>query len=482
MSLKKNLMYNIVLTISNMIFPIISFPYAARILGPNGTGEVSFAQSFCQYFIIAAALGIPTYGVREIAKMKTDKLKMSNLFLEINLIRIATTALALLPYFIVVFTVDKFNSNVPLYAWGALFIVLNVTSIEWFFIGLEDFKYITVRSLIVKIISIALLFVMVKSRTDIIPYFLINVLGVLFNGYFNFRHARKYIDYTTLKIRQLNLKQHLRPLMLIFSGVIAITVYTLMDTFLLGIMVSNSSVGFYTAATKITKISLTIITSLSAVLIPRFSYAVSNGNKQELERLTAQSFNFVYSFGIPMVIGIFVLAPELIYIFSGNEFFPAVITLRIMCPLIFIIGLASIFSSQVLSSMSKDKLVMNAAVIGAVISVVANLILIPIYKENGSAISNVLAELVVTITVYFYAKRFLTLKLAFKTILLNSALCLPFFLIAALFRQYISNPLLLTSLILSVCCIYYLGVQLIVLKNTMLNDLYQKGKAILKIR
>jgi O-antigen/teichoic acid export membrane protein len=467
-SVKKNIGYNVLLTISNMIFPIISFPYAARILGPEGTGEVSFAQSFCQYFIIISALGIPLYGTREIAKINADLQKRSKLFIELNIIRLITSFFVLIPYFIIVFSVPKFYSSIELYLWGAFLILISSTSIEWFFGGLEDFKYITIRSVLIKVISIGALFLFVKTSSDVIPYFLIYVLTYVLGGFFNLKYALKFINISMVKLSELRFKVHIKPLFLIFSSFFAITVYVLLDTVLLGLISSDEAVGHYTVASRITKISLTLITSLGIVLVPKLSYAVSQDNLTEVSRIINRSMEFVMTFGIPMMTGLFVLAPELVLIFSGKEFSSAFVTLRILCPLILIIGMANIFSIQILTPLSKDKLVMQAAAIGAVVSLVLNLILIPIWNENGSAITNIIAEGTVTFFCYLFAKKFISFQISKRSIFLNIISTLPYWFIAEFIRKVTDSSIIVLVFTIPISILLFLIFNLYIVKNPVM--------------
>lgn len=467
MSLKKNLVYNILLTVSNMIFPIISFPYAARVLGPDGTGEVNFAQSFCQYFIIIAALGVTVYGVREIAKAKDNPELITKSFIELFIIRIACTLLILIPYFIVILTVDKFAGNLPLYYWGAFFIFINISAIEWFFTGLENFRYITLRSLIIKVFALVLLFFFVRKRSDILPYFLINVVTVFLSGVYNIKYMFKFLKFKHIKLSELEFRKHLTPLVIIFSGILAINVYTLLDTIILGFLQNNEAVGLYNAATRITKISLTIITSLSTVLVPKLSYVISQNRHNEVSAILSRSFSFVYTLSIPMAVGLFVLAPELVQIFSGHEFAPATLTLRIMSPLIIVIGMASIFSTQILTPLAKDNFVMRSAIIGAVVSLCMNFLLVPLFKENGSAASNLIAEISVTVICFVFAKKFMRFDVKLIEGFYNLLGTTPYFIIVYLFRTYTHNNILIiggTMLLASMCFFIF---NIFIIKNEL---------------
>lgn len=468
-SIKKNLVYNILLSVSNLLFPLVTFPYAARILGPEGIGVVNFAQNFCQYFILIAALGIPTYGNREIAKVRDDIGARSKIFVEICIIKVISTFGVLIPYFIIIFSVTKFSDYSILYYWGAFYILVNLTTIEWFFSGLENFRYITIRSILVKGASVIFMFLFVKNVNDITPYFLIIILSTLVNGLFNIYYAAKFVRFN-FKWSQLQLKKHIAPLTLLFSYFLAISMYSMLDTILLGLLSTNMAVGFYTSANRLIKICLMMITSLGDVLVPRLTKEVANKNYSEIRRLINKSSNFVFTFGIPMAAGIFILAPELIVIFSGKEFLPAVNTIRILSMLIPIIGLANIFAGQILIPLAKDKLLLIGSIIGGVISFLFNIVLIPLLKENGAAISIVFAETSVMLFALFFAKKLLSFPLSLQTFFKNLFTIAPYFFIATLSRYFLNSPVLIVLITVLAALPTFIIAQVYFINNSLIKE------------
>jgi O-antigen/teichoic acid export membrane protein len=465
-----------------MIFPIITFPYAARILGPEGTGTVNFAQSYCQYFVFFAALGIPIYGVREIAKTKDDLYLRSKIFFEINLIRVLATIVALIPYFVIVLSFSKFNNNLTLYYWGAMFIILNTTSLEWLFTGLEDFQYITTRSILSKIAAIIFLFIFVKTERDIVPYFLVTTLTVAFNGFFNIKFALNYISFERLNWQSLDLRKHLGPLFHIFGGIAAITIYVLLDTVILGLVSSDKAVGLYSTASKICKICVTIITALGTVLIPKLSYAVAQNDQKSIDELLKKSFVFVFTFGLPMSVGIFALAPELVIAFSGHEFLSAIPTIRILSPTIIVIGLANIFSLQILTPLGKDKYVMLASIAGAIVSVLTNIILIPLLDENGTAIANVVAQSVVTACTFYFAVKYLHLVIPMDVFIKSITASLPFIVIASVSRLLFTDVFIVLIISVSSSVMFFIAAQYFLFKNELIWGIVNNVKYLINKR
>lgn len=475
MSLKKNLLYNILLSVSSIVFPIITFPYVSRVLGPEGTGLANFAFSFCQYFVLISALGINIYGVREIARVKENDKERSKVFIELFLIRLFTTLFVLLIYFIIIFSFSKFSDRLTLYLFGGVYIMLNIFSIEWFFTGLEKFKYITTRSIFIQIVSIGALFLFVKDKSDVVPYFLITVFTLSLNCLVNINYSLKYVDFKNA-FKLLNLKRHLRPLLIIFGSTLAISIYVLMDTILLGLLSTEKAVGYYSAALKLNKLSLTIITSLGVVLIPRLSNAVAKNNHKEIEKLIDQSFNFVYTLGAPIMVGIFVLAPELTLVFSGEEFLSSVVAMRILCPITLLIGLSNIFGIQILTPLSKDRQLLFSVLCGTIISLVLNIILIPFLMENGAAITNLVAEFVVTVLTLYFAKKYLKFKLNLTVLLIHLISASPIYLLAEVSRVLFNKPIYVLIVTIIGSIIMFIISQIYIIKNQIAIDFYSTIK------
>lgn len=266
-SLTTNAIFNIIYRVLNVIFPLISATYVARVLLPEGVGHVSFAQNIVSYFTMLAALGIPSYGTREISKCRDDQNHTNRVFSELFIINAFSTLICLAVYTILILT--HFTSDLQLYLVCGLLIVFNFINIDWFYQGKEEYAYIAVRSSIIKILSILLLFVFVKDRTDYLNYALITCLATGGNYIFNVFHARKYVRFT---LKNLEFKRHLQPIMYLVICVVAAELYSKVDTTMLGSSCSNQIVGFYTNAQKMTSLVITMATAISAIFLPRISY------------------------------------------------------------------------------------------------------------------------------------------------------------------------------------------------------------------
>lgn len=411
-SITKNYIYNITLTILNMIFPLITFPYVTRVLGADGIGKVAFANSIVNYFVMFAGLGIPVYGIREIAKVRNDKIAVDKIFSEIVIINFISTFIFSAIYYFSIFSnkLTIYKNNEFLFVIVGLILILNFINIDWLYQGFEQYKYITFRSLIFKVLSLVLLFITVRIKGDYVKYAALAIIAQSGSNILNIINCRKLVSFN---IKNIDLKKHIRPIIIIFFMGIAINVYNNLDSTILGVISGDVYVGYYTAAVKINRMVISVITSLGVVLLPRLSYYIENDRKQ-FDNLLNNSIQYVLFITIPSCVGLFLLAPNIISLFSGSEFIPAISAMRINIPVILFVAIANVTSLQILLPLKKEKQVMITNIIAAVLNVILNMIFIPKYQQNGAAFSSAVSEFVVTILQIYLCKDYILSKLANK--------------------------------------------------------------------
>lgn len=473
--LKKNILYNVLLTGSNLVLPFLTFPYVTRILEPKGIGQVNFANSFIQYFVIISSLGIPFYGIREIAKVRDNVLTRSKILFELFAIKLICSLFAIIFYLLLVFNVTKFNDYLPYYLLGLGTIVINIFDLNYFFSALEDFKYITLRTVFFQIISVIATFVFIRNKEDALFYFFIPIVISLFTTLVNTNYIFKFVDFKVIKSK-LQLQRHVKPLFLLFSVMVFTSIYNLLDTTLLGFLSGNSFVGYYSVAAKINKIPFSLIIVLVPVMLPRISMEFKNENYEEINRLISKTVQFVIFIGVPIMVGLFVMAPEIIILFSGTEFSSSIITLRIMSPVVLIIGITTNFSTQLLIPMGQDKKLLYAVVFGTITSLVLNFVLIPLFQHNGAAISNLIAEIVVLFSCYHYVKKYLQIFIPFKQIIANTIICLPFWGFVLVLRHFLYSSFLILFFSIIISLIYYLIIQTLVFKTSIIVEVNEIAK------
>lgn len=401
-SVKKNFIMNFILTISNFIFPLVTFPYASRILMAEGVGTVSFATSVISYFSMIGMMGIPTYGIRACAKVRDDKQKLNQTVLEIMLLNALVMIVSLVFLVIAVATVDKLSQERLLFLVMSSTLIFNVLGVDWLYKALERYSYITMRSLVFKIVSLGLLFLLVKDSSDYVLYGAISVFASVGSNLLNFINMRKIVDFKLFE--PIDLLRHLKPTLTFFALSVSTTVYLNLDTTMLGFMRGNVEVGYYSAATKIKTILVSVVTSLGAVLLPRLSYYYESNKMEEFERLTKKALNFVLVLSLPMLVYFILFAEQSILFLSGQAFLPAVLPMQLIIPTVLFIGLSNLAGIQILVPMNLEKKVVVSTICGAVVDLVLNLFLIPNFGAAGASLATTIAECAVTGVQFYYLK------------------------------------------------------------------------------
>ena len=401
-SLKLNFVMNAALTMSSIIFPIVTFPYVSRILMPSGTGRVTFATSLISYFSIFAQLGIPTYGIRACAQVRDDRAKLSKTVHELLIINLIMSFFAYIFFGVALVTVPRLFEDRILYIIISSTILLNVIGMEWLYKGLEKYSYITIRSVIFKFIALIAMFVFVHKKDDYIIYGAISIFAASASNILNIIHARKYIDFSF--IGHYDLRKHLKAVLVFFAMSCATTIYTNLDTVMLGFMKSDIDVGYYNAAVKIKVILVQVVASLGGVLLPRCSYYVENGMWAEFKRICSKALNFVVVIALPLSVYFIIYAQDAIVFLSGAEYLGAIFPMKIIMPTLLFIGITNILGLQILVPLGKERIVLYSEIAGAITDLLLNIILIPKFGASGAAMGTLVAEFVV-LSVQYVALR-----------------------------------------------------------------------------
>jgi O-antigen/teichoic acid export membrane protein len=471
MQTHKNIFYNVLLAVSQVLFPLLTFPYLARVLGPENIGLYNFSESYARYFALVAALGISVYGVREIAKKQEQPKALSNTFVELFLINfIATCVLSVVYIFTIVYS-NKLSSNATLFYWSFLFFFFQVFVLEWFFTGINQFKYIAVRFFIIRLVFIAAIFIFIKEANDYVKYMQLQVGLTLFLGVINFVYLFKLIDLKNIRISELNITKHLKPLFLLFLTIFSISVYLHFDTVLLGILADNESVGYYSAPLKLVKIIIAVLAAITAAMFPKMVQYFEQGNTVEFEKMLKKSFELVVSIGIPTTILVYILAPEIIYILFGTSFEPAIRPLQITAPLILIVSLSTIFGFQILSVHSKDSAILKSAVAGMLFSLVASFIFIPKFKQAGAAYIILFTELLVLLFFIYFSSKVVQLKNTKQVILREIAFAIPYCIIPYMISTIAFPTITKLIIVLTSALLWFIVVHFFIVKTSVFKTL-----------
>ena len=465
-SIKRNFAYNVLLNVSRVIFPLITAPYISRVLEPDGIGLFNFANTYAGYFALFAVLGIPTYGIREVAKIHDDKNKLSKLVSELISVSFIATSIVTLVYVASIFLIGQLDENRVLFLVAGFLLYFAPFRIDWFYSGLEQFKYITLRTIIIRIASIVCMFVFVRTKSDLLIYMILNVCGTICGDVWN------YVKLLQSGIRPrltfVGLKKHLSSLFILFASSIAVSIYTILDMLMLGFMSDYQQVGFYNNAMHISKTILTVVTSLSLVVIPKMSQYCQAHEYEKINNLANKSFLIISFIAFPAAVGIACLAPTFVPLFFGAEFSGSVVPLMILSLLIVAIGLNNLSGVQILIGIGYEKLFLYSVLCGTVSNFLLNLFLIPVWGANGASIASVFAEsLILGATIGFvYRKtsvRITQYREIFKS-LGGSILFIPAIIIL---NQYLNGWTLIFVFIFCGFGIYLLSQK--ILKNKSLN-------------
>ena len=406
-SVKVNYILNLINTGTQMLFPLITFPYVCRVIEADGIGQVNFFQSIISYISLFTCLGIPMYAIREIARDRNDVVKMNQTAVEILLLHSMLTLLGYAIVSILCLTVPQIQVNIPLFLILSLTIFFTAIGCEWFYQGIEDFKYITIRGLIIKTVSVILLFIFVKSKTDLLYYGCYMVFGVLGGNIFNFFRLRKYIHRDNIIFSELHIKRHLKPVLKVFSFSVVTSIYLQLNTVLLGFFKNALAVGYFAAATKVMQMLLQMSACLGSVMMPRASHLIAENKESEFNALIQKSYDFTLAIALPMTIGLIFCAPNLITALCGVKFENSILPSQIIAPIILMVAISNVFGIQVLFPKGKINIVTLCCGIGAVVDLVLNLCLIPFFSYVGTSIAYLGAEVATTISMYFIGRKYL---------------------------------------------------------------------------
>lgn len=432
MQVVKNFLYNVSYQLLVIILPLITVPYVSNILGAEGIGNYAFTYANMQYFVIFGMVGITLYGNRQIAYVRGNKEKLKNTFFSIYTLQLITTTISFILYLIFVLVFNNGDYK-WLYIVQGINIIASMADISWLFMGLEQFKKTVVRNTIVKLASLASIFIFVKSSNDTVIYTLILALSALIGNLTFWFYVPKAIGFKSIKISGLNL--HLKASLALFIPQIAIQIYVLLDRTMLGTITDTVQVGFYENSQKIVKIVLTLATAIGTVMMPKIANTVASGDMKKVKYYIKNSFFFVSALSIPLMFGLMGVAPELSPWFFGNNFVGIEKLIVISSLIILAISWSNVLGMQLLVPLNKTKEFTISVTSGAIINFVLNLVLIKKFGAIGSCISTIIAEFTVTSVQFYLIKDFIKAKELIKPVVLF----IPASIVMYIFVRIIGN-------------------------------------------
>lgn len=391
-SIKKNFLYSSLLTTANYIFPFITYPYVSRVLGVTNIGICNFVDSIINYYILFAMMGVGVVGIREIAGNRNNKEKLNKAFNSLFVLNFISTTIMLVLLIISIYAVPKLYEHRELMWAGALKLAFNYLLINWLFQGLEDFRYITIRTIAIKCVYVVGVFLFVHTREDYPVYYFLMSLMTIVNAGINIAYSRKFVKYS---FRGISLTKYLKPFLTYGFYTLLTSMYTSFNVAYLGFVSGETQVGYYTTATKICGILLSLYSAFTGVMLPRMSSLLSEGNVEKFKSLLGRSFTILIAFAMPIAIFSIVMAPEIISIISGRGYEGAILPMRLVMPLILVIGYEQILVIQTLMPLKRDKTILRNSSAGAIVSIALNFLLVPYLDSVGSAIVWIFSELTI---------------------------------------------------------------------------------------
>lgn len=480
-SLKGNIVLNFINTFAGIVFPIITFPYAARVLMPEGIGTINFLQSIISYIVLLTSLGIPMYAVREIARHRDNVIERNKATVEIVLLSLILCLTGYVGVWAIGRFVPQVSSDLCIFYVLSLTVLFTALGVNWFYQAIEDFKFITVRGLIFRVLAAAALFIFVRDQDDLIVYSFVVVGSTVGNNIINFVHLRKYIHIGDIQWSKLDIWQHLRPALYIFVFNLITSIYLNLNTVMLGFINGDEAVGYYSTGYKLSSIVLGVVTSMGVVLLPRCSNLVENGKSEEFHAITRKSYLLVCALSLPVMAGLVLLSHQIVEIFFGLEYSKSAKVLAWTAPIILFVGISNVTGLQVLYPQRKEKIVIWSTFAGAIFNILLNIFLLPRYSYIGAAVSTFITEFVVLLIQVIFGRRNIPFSLFDRTCLnyIVGTVVLCFFVLLSCRFVHGSWPQVIISVVTG---FFSYLIFLLVINDRLTKDIFQYVLKLVHIR
>lgn len=466
-SLASNFAFNLLYQILLYAVPFITTPYLSRVLQPEGIGRYSFAQSIVSYFVLAANLGTTMYGQRKIAALQMEKQQQSQAFWEIVACRFVTTSLALAAFLVLVVPRCPYPA---LYFTAALEIVVVGTDISWFYQGIERFDIISLFNGCAKLLTIILIFLIVKTPGDLNSYVLL-LWGLTGAGHLMQWFCLPGKLEKKISLRLTEVGRHFRPAFALFIAQVAIQVYTVLDKTMIGVIThSEAQNAYYEQAQKLIRVLTVMTTFTGTVMASRIAALYREKKQEEIKKMIALSFRMVFAISCPMVVGVVLVAERFVPVFYGPGYEPVASLLQVLTLLTLVIGCSNVIGIQYLVPTNREKYLTFSVTVGAFANFFLNLVFIRQFQALGAAIASVAAEIIVTAVQLTIVRRELEMKTIVGTLLRYVLLSAPVLLIGGILTQFAPQGILGVLMIAAPCVVVY-ALELILLKDPVLQIL-----------
>lgn len=452
-NLSKNFFYNILLTISGYVFPLLTFPYVTRILGPEGLGKANFVLGIVDYAVLFSTLGLGTIGIREIAKCSEDKEKLNRTFSQLLTLHLCMTFVISLVYFGAILLTPDLRNNFDLYAIGFCKLLFNVYLIEWLFSGLQDFRYITIRTIVTRFIYVALVFLFVRENDDIIAYIVVTVVQVILNAVINWRYCTKVVTFT---FRRDGIKVFFKPVLSLGINILLLSFYSTFITLYLGFVCTDEAIGYFTTSTKIYSIILSILSAFNGALMPYLNSLYGQGKTDELKSTINKSLLLVLYISLPVTTYCFVMSEDVITLIAGVGYERAIIPFQLIILQVVLVGLSQITELQILLTYNKLKQILLITLCTTLMSVGIMVLFAPRYAELAAAYAVMVPHILECALLMIFAYKCIKFTIQVRSLLIYVIFSAIVFAECFFMKDYIDGTI--TRLILSAtitACTYF---------------------------
>lgn len=471
MSIVKNFAYNSAITASSYIVNFIIFTIISRTLGVSNIGVVSYVDNIINYFVLFASLGISTVGIREIAATNGDRVKCSIVFSQLMSFLLVMVFCTTLVYLISVITIPLLSPYKPYFFVGLGKLILTPLMIEWLYAGNQDFKYISIRTIVIKMVYLVSVILFVNDKDDAILYFSLTSASVVLNFVVNIISARKYVD---KRYFVWDFKAFAKPIFKLGVFLIITSLYSTFNYVYLGSVSSSTQVGYYYTAIRLYDVIMQIFRSYTAVIMPRMSELNAKSDTVSFGRLIEKSYSVLFSYSIPMVFIASIVAPFLVRIIAGSGYEPSANVMRVVMPVLIIAGINQINGVQILMPLHKDNILLLTGTLAALVGVVSNVIFDSKFGSMGAAITIFLSELTGCIGGLFYVHYKKIYKFPLVLFVKYLVSSLPYLAIYFIVKYFIEDFYILYIVTLLIFIIYFCFQQLFICKNEIALYLMKK--------
>jgi O-antigen/teichoic acid export membrane protein len=473
-SIKKNLVYNFILSASQLLLPLISIPYISHVLDPAGIGKVSFIDSLTYYFITISEFGIVVYGMREVARVRTNESALAKLVSELMTLHIISSAFSILIYTVAISFLWSRIDDPRLILFSISFLMVNAFACEWYYYGTEQFRFITSRSIVTRLCGLISIFILIQEPADYYLYYgIIAVTGIV-NILWN---VGGLLNQLRINLINKEWKTHIRKTWVTYAISLLYSVSLMLDNVLLGLVSAAAFVAFYAFAVKLVRLSSTVLTDTLLVFFPHAVALLHQQQKEKFQQTLLRNIQLLNLFSLPIGVGLYFLSNDITAVIFGPAFAPVAVDLRILSIVPFLRCYNLFLSKQVLIAYDNEKLYLKSLFITGMIFIIATLILSYFFRDIGASIAMVIYETSLLLFNYYYVRKTdRQLKVfdwkSFVHALAGAAIFVPLIFLT---RGWIETDWIWLCIIIGSSAVLYVSFQLFVLKNELMLSLRASG-------